>query len=148
MRIAHAQLHVYRLYSVLNSIINSTRNLVLRTERRHGSTRVMPSLRMVVYICYITEAGNSISSQLGSSAQQQVRRRRQAVPSITYKTTPAGSLSSSQPGGPPCLGQSSSLRPHWLRTSCSSLISHTRVHFTISDSEDYVTILMTLKENS
>ncbi len=33
-------------------------------------------------------------------------------PSITYKITPAGSHSSSLPGGPPVLDQPSSLRPH------------------------------------
>ncbi len=31
-----------------------------------------------------------------------VRKRLTVSPSITYKSTPAGSLSSSQPGGPPC----------------------------------------------
>jgi hypothetical protein len=49
-----------------------------------------------VYIYYITAAGNSISSQLGSSCEDGTD------PSITYKITPAGSHSSTQPGGPPC----------------------------------------------
>ena len=75
----------------------------------------MPSLRdvaydgMVVYIYYTTAAGNSISSQLGSSCQgnsQQVRygkgRRRAAV-----------------------LDQPSSLRPHWA-VQCSVRYSEGR----------------------
>jgi hypothetical protein len=58
------------------------------TERRHGSTRVpghaFPALRsllrMVVYIYYITAAGNSISCQLGSSCQNnRYGRKKQAV---------------------------------------------------------------------
>ncbi len=45
-------------------------------------------------------------------------------PSIIYKVIPAGSLSSSQPGGPPSWGQPSSLRPHWASLSlpCRSVL--------------------------
>jgi hypothetical protein len=39
---------------------------------------------------------------------------RQYSPSITYKITPAGSLSSSQPGGPPC----------WVRPLAFGLIAY------------------------
>jgi hypothetical protein len=34
--------------------------------------------------------------------------------SITYKIKPCWDTPSSQPGGPPSLGQPSSLRPHWV----------------------------------
>jgi len=60
---------------------------------------------MVVYICLITAAGIAISSQLGSSCQGNRYGAEKAggtAPSIMYKITPAGSLSSSQPCGPPC----------------------------------------------
>jgi hypothetical protein len=53
---------------------------------------------MVVYIYYITAAGNSISRQLGSSYQgnQYCMEKTGGIgPFITYKITPAG------PGGPP-----------------------------------------------
>jgi hypothetical protein len=64
---------------------------------------VHSSRRMVVYIYYITAAGNSISSQLGSSCQgNRYSTKRAGSTSITYKITPAVSLSSRQPGGPPC----------------------------------------------
>jgi hypothetical protein len=62
---------------------------------------------MVVYIDYITASGNSISSQLSSSWQGNRHGAEKADgttvwTSITDKITPAGSLSSSQPGGTPC----------------------------------------------
>ncbi len=68
----------------LNRYTQSTQSTLYSTcldlERRHGSPRVpghafhallawRNSWRMVVYIYYITAAGNSISSQLGSSCQ-------------------------------------------------------------------------------
>jgi hypothetical protein len=56
---------------------------------------------MVAYIYYtMTAAGNSVSSQLGSSYQGNRYGKEKA--GGTYKITPACSLSSSQPGGPPC----------------------------------------------
>jgi hypothetical protein len=45
-------------------------------------------------------AGDSKIANLFNSVSFGIGRRN--VPSITYKITPAGSLSSSQPGGPPC----------------------------------------------
>jgi hypothetical protein len=82
-----------------------------KAERKHGSTKVpghaflawRSSWRMVVYIYYIIAAGNYIST-LQRLSGQPVRygKSRRYLPSITYKITPAGSLSSSQPGGPPC----------------------------------------------
>ena len=57
---------------------------------------------MVVYIYYITAAGNSISSQMGGSYQGDRYGTQKAGgygPSITCTITPAAS---SQPGGPPC----------------------------------------------
>ncbi len=79
-------------------------------QRRHGSTRVPghaflawhSSWRTAVYVCYITSTGNSFSSQLLSGRPVQYGKGRRYGPSITYKITPTGSLSSSQPGGPPC----------------------------------------------
>jgi hypothetical protein len=65
-----------------------------------------------VYIYYIKAAGNSISSHLGSSCQdnrygtENVYGTVRCGPSITDKITPVGSLSSSQPGGPPCWASS------------------------------------------
>ncbi len=60
---------------------------------------------LIVYIFYIIAAGNSISSQLGGPCQGNrygwEKAGGTARPSCT-KPTPAGSLSSSQPGGPPC----------------------------------------------
>jgi hypothetical protein len=57
-----------------------------------------------VYFVNIITAGNSISSQLGSSCHGSPVRygktRRRGL-SSTYKITPTGSLSSSQTGGPP-----------------------------------------------
>jgi hypothetical protein len=70
-----------------------------------------------MYIYYITAAGNSITPQLGSSCQVQPIRHgkgRRYGPSITYKITPVGSLSFSQPGGPPCWAYPLCLRPHCL----------------------------------
>jgi hypothetical protein len=68
---------------------------------------------MVVYIYYKTAAGNSISSQLGSSSQgNRYGKSRRCGPSITHKITPAGSPSSSQQGGPPC----------WTRTQAFGVI--------------------------
>jgi hypothetical protein len=70
----------------------------------------MPSLRdvahngCIAWIYYKTGAGNSIGSQLGSSCQCNrygTEKCRRYGPSITHKITPAGSLYSSQPGGPP-----------------------------------------------
>jgi hypothetical protein len=60
----------------------------------------------VFYIYEITAAGNSINLQMGSSVQgNRYSTEKAAVgPNITYKITPAGSLSSSQPGGPLAFG--------------------------------------------
>jgi hypothetical protein len=78
-------------------------------ERRHGSTRIpghaflagRSSRRMVVYIyCTITYITKFF--QLLSGQPVRYGKSRQYGPSITYKVTPAGSLSSSQPVGPPC----------------------------------------------
>ncbi len=90
---------------------------------RHGSTRVhsqaIPSLREVAHdasLCTFTMEIPSARSWAAPVRATGTVRRRQAVrysPSITYKITPAGSLSSCQPGGPPCLGQPTSIRPHW-----------------------------------
>ncbi len=56
-----------------------------------------------VYIYNITAEGNSISSHLGISCQgNQYGTKKADVTVIKDKITPAGSLSSSQPGGPPC----------------------------------------------
>ncbi len=68
--------------------------------------QAMRSLREgVVYIYYITLAGNSISTQLGSSFQSNrygtEKAGGTARPSRT-KSHPAGPLSSSQPGGQLC----------------------------------------------
>ncbi len=70
----------------------------------------MPFLRDVAHDgwlgTYITTAGNSISSQLGSSCQGgwygTRGKGRRCCPSITHKITPAGSLSSSRQGGQLC----------------------------------------------
>jgi len=95
-------------------------------ERRHVSTRVPGHAfhewcslwRIVVYIYYITAAGNSINSQLGSSCQGKTVRYgkgRRYGPSITYKITPARSLSPPQASQVcRCVGPASSLRPHWV----------------------------------
>ncbi len=93
--------------STLHSHWESINDHNSRQERRHGSTRVPghaflvwnSSWRMVVYIYNITAADNSISSQQGNRYGTQ---NQGAGPSITYKITPAGSLSSSQQGGPSC----------------------------------------------
>jgi hypothetical protein len=64
--------------------------------------------RMVVYIYYITSAGNFISLQLGSPCQgnrygTEEKAGGTARPSHTKShPPPAGSLSSRQPGEPPC----------------------------------------------
>jgi hypothetical protein len=53
---------------------------------------------------YITSAGNSFSSQLLSQGDRYSTEKAGCAEcslSITYEITPAGSLSSSQPGGPP-----------------------------------------------
>ncbi len=95
-------------------------------ERRYGSTRVpghgflalRSSWRMVVYIYHITAAGNSVSSQLGSSchlvrATGTVRKRQPVRPvhhvqNHTWRVTPL------QPARlAAVLGQPSSLWPHW-----------------------------------
>jgi hypothetical protein len=59
-----------------------------------------------MYIVFITAARNSVSSQLGSCCQGNLYVTEKADgtprPSHTKSCTPAGSLSSSQPGGPPC----------------------------------------------
>jgi hypothetical protein len=60
------------------------------------------SWRMLVHISYITAAGNSISSAAPVRAIGVVWKRQAVRLSITYKVAPDGSLSSSQPGGPPC----------------------------------------------
>jgi hypothetical protein len=51
---------------------------------------------MVVYIYNITAAGNSVSSQVGSSCQGNWYGKEKAGGTL------GGSHSSSQPGGPPC----------------------------------------------
>ncbi len=58
---------------------------------------------MVVYIYYLTAAGKSISSQLGSSCQGN-RYGTEKVGGMARPSqiTLVGSLSSSQQGGPPC----------------------------------------------
>ncbi len=82
-------------------------------DRRHGSAIVpdhaffarRSSWRMFVYIYNITAAGNSVSLQPGHLLSGQpvwYRKGRRYGPSITYKITHAGSLSSSHPGGLPC----------------------------------------------
>ncbi len=56
-------------------------------------------------IYYITAAGKFhqlAAGQLLSAQPVLYGKGRQYGPKITYKITPAGSLSSSQPGGPPC----------------------------------------------
>ncbi len=50
--------------------------------------------RLVVYIYYMTAGGNSISSELGGKLVHYGKGRWYG-PSITYKITPAGPLSSS-----------------------------------------------------
>ncbi len=85
---------------------------LLSPERRHGSTRVpghvflawRGSWRMVVYIYYITGAGNSISSQLGSSCQgNRCGTEKAEGTAVNYvQILPARSLSSLKPDGPPC----------------------------------------------
>ncbi len=83
-------------------------------ERRHGSTRVagnacLPcvtshggwlctfTIKQQLEIFYQLAAGQLLSGQL---VRYGIGRR--YGPSITYKITPSESLSSSQPGGPPC----------------------------------------------
>jgi hypothetical protein len=86
----------------------SLRGLMVVVKEKAWSARVPGhafvawciSWRMNVYIYYITAPESSISSQLGSSCQGNWSRRRYG-PSVTYKITPAGSLSSSQTGRPP-----------------------------------------------
>ena len=51
------------------------------------------------------------AEQLLSGQPVQYGKGRRYGLSITFKITPAGSLSSSLPGGPPC--RDSPLRPHW-----------------------------------
>ncbi len=68
----------------------------------HNVAHVMKDGFIHLLYC-ITATGNSNSSQLGSSCESHR--------SITYKITPAGSLSSSQPGGPK-LGYPYSLLHH------------------------------------
>ncbi len=70
-----------------------------------------------VPIYYITAAGNSIRPQLSSSCQDNLygtEKPRRYGQSITYKITPAGSLSSAV-SGQPC-----SLRLHGLTTAIKS----------------------------
>jgi hypothetical protein len=73
---------------------------------------------MVVYIYYITAARNSIIKQLTAPARAtsniQKRQCRGYGPSNAYKITLAGSLSSSQLGGPPC----------WTNPVAIGLIGH------------------------
>ncbi len=99
----------------------------VQPESRHGSSRVpghaflawRSSWRMVVYIYYITAAGNSISSQLSSSLQGcrygKAKAGGTAVHNIqnhTCRVTPI------QPAWRVAvLGQPSSLWPHWLLNS-------------------------------
>jgi hypothetical protein len=100
--------------------------------RRHGSTRVpghafrawRSSWQKVLYSYYITAAGNSFCSQLGSScAGQPVQygNGRRYGPSIIYKITPAGSLSSSRSGRAAIFGQPSSLRLWLIASTCPNL---------------------------
>ncbi len=100
--------HRHRCHCVSVPLFSCT-----QPNKRHGSTRVpghavlawLISWRMVAYIYYLTAAGDSICSQLGSSFRASdtvLGKGRRYGPSITYKIPPAGSLSSSQPGGPPC----------------------------------------------
>ncbi len=86
----------------------------IRSKIRHGYTRVpdhallarCSSGRIVVYIYYITTAGNSISSQLGSSCQGNEycteKTGSSACPSYTKSHLPGHSPPASQLGGPPC----------------------------------------------
>ncbi len=86
-------------------------------ERMHESTRVpdhayfalCSSWRTVVYVCYIYTSWKFhqlAAGQLLSGQPVQYGKGRWCGPSITYKITPAGSLSSSLPGGPPCWASS------------------------------------------
>jgi hypothetical protein len=73
---------------------------------------------MVVYIYYITAAGNSVSSQLGSSCHP-VRatgtvRKRQPVRPVHHVQNHSWRVTPLQPARlASVLGQPSSLRPHW-----------------------------------
>ncbi|MFN9905624.1 MAG: hypothetical protein ACK56F_05780, partial [bacterium] len=54
------------------------------------------------------------AGQLMSGQPVRYGKGRWYGPSISYKITHAGPLSSSQPGGPPCwTSQPSSVRPYW-----------------------------------
>ncbi len=99
-------------------------------ERRHGSTRAPGHAFLVahdildVYIYYITAAGNSISSQLGSSYQDcRYRTEKQGIRPVhriqNHRVTflqPARRAA--------LLGQPSiySLRPHWLEHAFSAVV--------------------------
>jgi hypothetical protein len=69
------------------------------------------------WLCTFTIRYNS-RSQLGSSCQGNRYcmdgKGRRYGPSITDKITPAGSLSHSQPGGPPCWASPLAFGPHWV----------------------------------
>ncbi len=93
--------------------------------RRHGSTRVhghaflawRSSWRMVVYIYFITAAGNSVRSQLGSSCQGNRISVKKAGGTARPSCTKSHLLGHSHPVKPArraaVLGQPSSLQPHW-----------------------------------
>jgi hypothetical protein len=94
----------------------------LRRERRHGSTRVPDHAwrslwRMVVYIYYITAAGNFISWQLSSSCQgnryDSEKAGGTAVHHIQNHTCRVTLLQQAKQAAVLC--QPSSLRPHWQR---------------------------------
>jgi hypothetical protein len=90
-------------------------------DRRHGSTKenqAMPSLREVAHdgwLCTYIYIKQQLEILWARSWAAPVRygKGRWRGPSITYKITPAGSLSSMQPARQAAvLGQPSSLRPH------------------------------------
>ncbi len=110
-------LYLYFSLSSVCTVLGRPSFFSSRPERRHGSNRVpghaffawRSSWRMVVYIYCITAAGNSNSLQLGSSWQGNrygtEKSSGMARRSHTKSHLPrphAGSLLSSQPGGPPC----------------------------------------------
>jgi hypothetical protein len=70
--------------------------------------QTMSSLRDVAHdgwLCTFTSSWNFhqlAAGQLLSGQPVRSGKAKRYGPSITYKITPAGSLSSSQPGGPPC----------------------------------------------
>jgi len=101
-------------------------------ERRHRSTRVTglaflalrSSWRLVLYIYYITSAGNSINSQL-LSATGPVRDR-QALRPVHHVKNHTGRVTLLQlpPGGPPCWASLYSLQPQWKYLPSSLFIFH------------------------